>query len=320
MKAGEIRFLKKGEAFRLPKWAEVLPKKWQKAYVEKRRSYYWDEGTAILQTDAEKSMTTIWRKNARRLLEEMKKEGISIVIPPMEGELPQDILPFADGRKLMTLFAFIGAAEALKRQGKNPAECRYLLAGGTEEMWRSVLVSMGNEVNHLAVFTADIKTAERLEQELFEKYGLMAEIFASAKNPAFGQADVVFCCGMEQRKYEHMLKNGAVWIDLAGNRPVLKKLKEHRPDVIVCDGFFFGQGKQRKAERRAEAEAFLSCGIFRENWNLPLKAAAGKEILCELQERGYVVSGFSAVGRQVKIRETLDFSRKNIDNPCKISI
>ena len=299
MKIMSIRFLQKEEKAILPKAVRYLPKRWQRAYIEKRKPCRWEGDMAILQTRVENSRTALWRKQAERLLEEMKKEGVMMVIPPLEGDLPRGILPFAEGRKLTILFAFIGAAEALKRQGKEPAECRYLLAGGNEEMWRSALVSMGNEVNHLAIFTADKKTAEKLEQELFEEWGLMTEVFASAKHPAFGQADVVFCCGMEQRKYEHMLKSDAVWIDLAGNRPVLRKLQESRPDVVACDGFFFGQGKQRKEGRRAEAEAFLSCPSFREN----LQGTGGKEVLCELQERGYVVSGFSVLGKQAKIRK-----------------
>ena len=302
MKAAEIRFLRKGEVIFLPKWAEVLPEKWQKRYVEKWKPYRWEEDMAILQTTAENSMAAVWRKNSRRLLEEMKKGGISIVIPPLEGELPRDILPFADGRRLTTLFAFMGAAEALKRQGKNPEACRYLLAGGNDKIWRSALVSMGNEVNHLAIFTADVKEAERLEQELFEEHGLMTEVFASPKNPIFGQADVIFGCGMEQRKYEHMLKEGAVWIDLAGNRPLLKKLRETRPDVVVCDGFFFGQGNGRKEGRLAEAEAFLFCEPFRESWKALSDAPLGKEILCALQEKGYAVSGFSFMGKRMKIQ------------------
>ena len=36
---------------------------------------------------------------------------------------------------------------------------------------------------------------------------------------------IMLDCGMEQGRYEYMLKNDAVWIDLAGNRPVLRKLQ-----------------------------------------------------------------------------------------------
>ena len=302
MKKAKIRFLEKGEQIILPKGANLLPKLWQNVYIEKRRPYRWDGDMAILQTEAENSMTAVWRKNAKKLLEEMKKEGVAIVIPPVEGELPRDILPFADGRRLTRLFAFQGAAEALKRQGKEPAKCRYLLAGGNENMWRSALVSMGNEVNHLAIFTSNAAEAENLEQELFEEHGLITEVFASPKNPVFAQADVVFCCGMEQRKYEHMLKEGAVWIDLAGNRPVIHKLRETRPDVVVCDGFFFGQGNGRKEGRLAEAEVFLFCEPFRESWKALSDAPLGKEILCALQEKGYAVSGFSFMGKRMKIQ------------------
>ena len=307
MKMIKIRFLEKREEAELPKWAKFLPKKGRKWYIEKRRPYcirMEKEGlTAVLQTTSENSMTAPWRKNGRKLLEQLKKEGAAIIIPPLEGELPRDVLPFAEGKQLMTLFAFLGAEEVLKRQGKNPEECTYLLAGGNEEIWRSALVSMGNEVNHLAIFTADVKGAEKLEQELFEERGLLTEVFASPKNPVLSQADVVFCCGMEQRKYEHMLKNDAVWIDLAGNRPVLRRLAERRQDVTVADGFFFARENRQMDGRWAEAEIFCSCESFRDCWKFSPAETKGKEILCELKERGYAVSGFSFMGNRVKIQK-----------------
>jgi hypothetical protein len=51
----------------------------------------------------------------------------------------------------------------------------------------------------------------------------------------------------------------------------------------------------------AEAEVFLTCPIFRENWNFSSKEAVGKEISGALQEMGYAVSGFSLLGKRVKI-------------------
>lgn len=307
MKTAKIRFLEKGEQAVLPKGGKLLPKGLQKKVIESCRPYRLtvekDMLTGILQTDAENGMTQVWRKHVVKLMERLKKEGVEIIIPPIEGELPRDVLPFAAGRRLTNLFAFQGAAEALRRQGKNPEECTYLLAGGNEEVWRCALTSMGNEVNHLAIFTIDPNSAKGLTQELFEEWGLMTEVFSSPKNPVFQQADVVFCCGMEQRAYEHMLGNEEVWIDLAGNRPVLRRLQEHRADIVVMDGFFFRRGKRQMEGRFAEAEAFLSCEIFRENWQFPLAEAARKEMLCELQEKGYAVSGFSVLGKRVKIRK-----------------
>lgn len=318
MQRVRVRFLEKGEAARLPKGAKLLPKGWQRAYIERRKPYYMEEEAAVLQTTAEQS--PYFRKQAAQMLEKLKRDGVEIIIPPVEGELPRDILPFADGRRLTNLFAFPGAKEILKRQGKNPEECRYLLAGGNEEAWRTALISMGNEVNHLAVFTADTGEAKKLEQELFEEYGLMAEVFASPKHPAFGAADVVFGCGMEQRRYEYMLGEGAVWIDLAGNRPVLRKLAERRRDVVALDGFFFRKGKEQMEGRMAEAEAFLSCDTFRRNFSVPLSETEGKGILCELQERGYALSGFSLMGNRVKIKKNQGFQRENIDNSSQCGI
>ena len=297
-----VRFLEKKEQVPLPVGVKMLPESWQKIYIEKRKPFRLEGDTAILHTTAENGRTSLWRNNAVKLLEALKKKGVSVIIPPAEGDLPREILPFADGRRLTNLFAFQGAREVLKRQGKQPEECRYLLAGGNEAAWRAALVSMGNEANHLSIFTADVGEAKKLEQELFAEWGLLAEVFASPKNPVFQEADVVFGCGMEQRKYEYMLKEGAVWIDLAGNRPVLRKLTEKRPDVTAVDGFFFRKGKKQLEGRSAEAEAFLSCPAFRENWESFPEGDAGKEILCALQEMGYGLSGFSLMEKRVKIR------------------
>lgn len=306
MKTAKIRFLEKGEAARLPKGVKLLPKAVQQKYIETCSPYGLtaekDMLTGILQTDAETGMTQVWRKNAVKLLERLKKEGVEVIIPPIEGELPQGILPYADGRRLTNLFAFEGAVEALRRQGKNPEECRYLMVGGNEDAWRAALTSMGNEVNHLAIFTLDPDSAKELIQELFEERGLMTEVFSSPKNQVFSQADVVFGCGMEQRAYEFMLKDGAVWLDLAGNRPVLRRLMEKRSDVVAVEGFFFKKDGLQTEGRFAEAEAFLSCPVFGENFRFSLAEAVRSEMLCELQEKGYAVSGFSALGKRVKIR------------------
>ena len=315
MQTAKIRFLEKGEQPMLSKGANLLPKAAKKKYIEACKPYRLtaerDMLTAILQTDGETGMTQVWRKNAVRLLEQLKKDGIEIVIPPIQGELPREILPFAEGRRLANLFAFEGAVEALRRQGKHPEKCRYLLVGGSEDAWRVALTSMGNEVNHLSIFTPDPNGAKELTQELFEEWGLMTEIFSSPKNPVFSQADVVFCCGMELRAYEHMLGRGAVWIDLVGNRPALQRLREHRPDVSVMDGFFFKTEGIQMEGRFAEAEAYLSCPIFRENWQFPLERAARKEMLCELGEKGYMVSGFSVQEKRVKIKKNQGFSARN---------
>lgn len=306
MKLANIRFLEKGERAVSPKGGNLLPQALQNKMIEKAKPYRLtaekDIFTGILQTTAENAMTQVWRKNAEKLLVRLKKEGVEIVIVPVKGELPGGILPFATGKRLATLFAFAGATEALRRQGKNPAECTYLLSGGTPDVWRTALLSMGNEVNHLAIFTMDPDSAKELTQELFEERGLMTEVFSSPKNPVFSRADVVLGCGMEQRAYEYMLKEGAVWIDLAGNRPVLRRLQAARADVFACEGFFFKQADRQIEGRLAEAEAFLSCAVFQENWQFPLAEAAGREMLAELQEKGYVVSGFSAGGKRVKIR------------------
>ncbi|MDO4531614.1 MAG: hypothetical protein Q4C06_06495 [Bacillota bacterium] len=302
MKIAEIRFLEQKEEAVLPKGVRLLPKGLQTKYIECCKPWYIrKEGNrlrAVLQTDTECGMAHLWRGHARRLLEQLKKEEAAIVIPPLEGELPRDVLPFSQGRRLMGLMAGEGAAEALRRRGKEPAACRYLLAGGTEAQWRLALLSAGNEVNQLSLFTDVPAAAEDFLQELYAERGLAAEVFSSAGNSLFRQADVVLCCGMEQHPYAYMLGEGAVFLDLPGNRPVLRKLLTERRDVLAADGFFFRREEQQMEGRQAEAEAYLTCPALRKRW-LTAEANTG-EMLQQVKAQGYSVSGFSVMGRRVK--------------------
>lgn len=309
MQAGQIRFLEKGEKPLLPAWTKLLPMNWRSRYTETCRPYRLEQQEnglmGILQVQREAAMTSAWRKAARNMLEMMEREGVSIVVPPAEGEFPRERLPFAEGRRIAALFAFEGAGEALRRQGKEPAVSSYLIAGGNKGMWKAVLASMGNEVNRLAIFTAEPEAAEEVARECYRERGLLTEVFSSPQNPALQEADVILSCGMEQRAYEHILKKGCFWLDLAGNRSVLRRLGQTRPDIAAAEGFFFRRAEIQREGRFAEAEAFLQCEAFRQSWDLPLEAAEGKLLLEELRQRGFSVSGFSALGKRVKIRKNL---------------
>lgn len=305
MELARVRFLEKGEQAVLPVWTKLLPKQWrQKKLVD---SYPYrltqEDGvlTGILQAERTAVLTAAWRRGAAQLLAALEQEGAGIIVPPAEGEFPRERLPFAEGRRLAQLFAFAGAAEALRRQGKNPEECAFLLAGGEPHIWQRVLSSMGNEVNRLAIFTQEPKTAEPLVQRLYAEKGLLTEVFSSPKNPAFAEADVVLSCGMEQYAYERILKKGAVWLDFAGNRPILRRLRELRPDVSAAEGFFFRMEDSGQAEGRlAEAKAYLGCAPFREGFSA--EDWDGERLFSALQEKGFAVSGFSAFGKKVKIK------------------
>lgn len=315
MELAKIRFLEKGEEVVLPGWTKLLPKGWRRDWLEKHCPYRLErEGeilTGILQTQREATMTANWRRGAAALLEALEKEGAAIIVPPGEGEFPRERLPFAEGRRLATLFAFEGAAEALKRQGKNPEECTYLLAGGDKDIWQAALSSMGNEVNRLSIFTQEPEKAEEIVRELYLERGLVTEVFSSPKNPVFAEADAILSCGMEQRAYEHILKKGCFWLDLAGNRPILRRLMQLRPDISAAEGFFFhvAEGKQLEG-RFAEGEAYLHCSDFRQSWEVPLEEVEREVLLFELKEMGYGVSGFSAFGKRVKIQKNQGFSAR----------
>ncbi len=305
MEAARIRFLDEGEAAVLPRWSRLLPVAWQKKLTERYYPFRLtrEDGmlTGILQTECSAVLGKSRRREALRLLAALAKNGASIIIPPAEGEFPRERLPFAEGRRLAQLFAFFGAAEAVRRRGKNPEESTFLLAGGEAHIWGRMLASMGNEVNRLAIFTQEPRRAEGLERMLYAERGLAAEVFSSPKNPVFREADVVLCCGMEQHAYEHILKKGCIWLDFAGNRPILRRLRGLRADIAAAEGFFFrkeGSG-ERIEGRAAEASAYLGCEAFRESffaedWD-------GEGLFSALRKEGFDVSGFSAFGKTVKV-------------------
>ena len=219
MEPARVRFLEEGEEPVLPKWTKLLPQRWRQRKTVDTYPYTLTrvDGvlTGILQAERTAVLTADWRRGASRLLAALEEAGAAIIVPPAEGEFPRERLPFAEGRRLAQLFAFAGAAEALRRQGRNPEESAFLLAGGEPHIWGRVLSSLGNEVNRLAIFTQEPETAEGVVQRLYAERGLMAEVFSSPKNAALGAADVVLSCGMEQRAYEHILKRGCIWLDFA---------------------------------------------------------------------------------------------------------
>lgn len=307
MEPARVRFLEEGEEPVLPKWTKLLPQRWRQRKTVDTYPYTLTrvDGvlTGILQAERTAVLTADWRRGAVRLLAALEEAGAAIIVPPAEGEFPRERLPFAEGRRLAQLFAFAGAAEALRRQGRNPEESTFLLAGGEPHIWGRVLSSLGNEVNRLAIFTQEPETAEGVVQRLYAERGLMAEVFSSPKNAALEAADVVLSCGMEQRAYEHILKRGCIWLDFAGNRPVLRRLRSLRPDISAAEGFFFrmaAEGGEQAEGRLAEARAYLGCEAFREGFSA--EDWDGERLFSALQEKGFAVSGFSAFGKRVKIK------------------
>lgn len=307
MEPARVRFLEEGEEPVLPKWTKLLPQRWRQRKTVDTYPYTLTrvDGvlTGILQAERTAALTADWRRGAVRLLAALEEAGAAIIVPPAEGEFPRERLPFAEGRRLAQLFAFAGAAEALRRQGRNPEESAFLLVGGEPHIWGRVISSLGNEVNRLAIFTQEPETAEGVVQRLYAERGLMAEVFSSPKNAALGAADVVLSCGMEQRAYEHILKRGCIWLDFAGNRPVLRRLRSLRPDISAAEGFFFrmaAEGGEQMEGRLAEARAYLGCEVFREGFSA--EDWDGERLFSALQEKGFSVSGFSAFGKRVKIK------------------
>jgi len=299
MKIAEVRFLEKGESITLPRWTNTMRKK----YILSKRPFTIQEKDdmlyGILSFAVGQGLPTPWREKAEDMVKTLAAEGAGIIIPPYEGEFPQKILPIARGRLMSALFAFDGAKEALRRQGKNPEEANYLIAGNDADVLPLVLAGMGDYVNHLSFFVDNIGELEEIQEELFIEKGLLTEVFSSPKNSLFTEADAVIVCGMEQTGYEHILKRYAVFVDAAGNRPALRRLAQRRWDVAAAEGFYFNYGGQQLEGR--EAQAFISDMDFRSFWMEHFPKDDAKDVYLGLKEKGFSVGGFSALGKRVKI-------------------
>ncbi|WP_304509066.1 hypothetical protein [Anaerotignum sp.] len=305
MKIAEVRFLEEREQLSLPGWTNILTKKLREKYILSKKPYtiYEKDDTlfGVLSTVPGQGLPTPWRGKAEALIKTLAAEGAGIIVGPHEGEFPQKILPVANGRILAALFAFDGAAEALRRQGKNPEEAHYVISGTDPQVLPLVLAGMGDYVNHLSFFADNTGELEEIQEELFAEKGLLTEVFSSPKNPLFSEGDGIIVCGMEQTGYEHILKRYAVFIDAAGNRPTLRRLSQRRWDVVAAEGFYFILDGKQLEGRRAEAEAFINCMSFQNFWLDHFPKMQAEEIYFDLKEKGFCVSGFSTLGKRVKI-------------------
>lgn len=305
MKIAKICYLEKEEEIELPRWTRFLTQNMRKKYILSKkpfRIYEKDDVLyGVLSFEGGQGLPQPWREKVENMMKALAAEGAGIAITPYEGEVPNNILPLAHGRVLTSLFAFEGAAEALRRQGRNPEEARFVIAGNERKVLDLVLAGMGDYVNHLSFFVDDTEEVEDIQEQLFVEKGLRSEAFSSPKNLLFAEADVVIVCGMDQVGYEHILKRYAVYVDASGNRPSLRRLAQRRWDVVATEGFYFKMEKQQFDQREAEAIAFTRYMEFRRFWLEHLTKEAATEIFSMLKEQSFAVSGFFAFGNRVKI-------------------
>lgn len=223
MEPARVRFLEEGEEPVLPKWTKLLPQRWRQRKTVDTYPYTLTrvDGvlTGILQAERTAVLTADWRGGAVRLLAAWRKRVLPSLCRLPRENFPENGFPLPRGAGWHSFLPSQVRQEALRRQGRNPEESAFLLAGGEPHIWGRVLSSLGNEVNRLAIFTQEPETAEGVVQRLYAERGLMAEVFSSPKNAALGAADVVLSCGMEQRAYEHILKRGCIWLDFRRQSP-----------------------------------------------------------------------------------------------------
>lgn len=307
MKIAQVRFLRNGEVVPLPRGLSYMPRRVREWYVLEKKPYRVVEtdqfSSVIFSTHKEGGLPICWREKMAEMLQGLQANGVGIVVPPSEGEFVDGILPLATGERLNGLFAFDAAAEALHRQGRNPENARFLIVGDEEDLIRSVVAGMGDYVNNLAFYTHQPQQIEGLMEQLFFERGLLTEITSSIKSNPFQEADVVLACGTQDLGYEYALKKDAFWLTVCQDRAGLRKLTARRPDVTAVNGLYIckeGQGQWQSC--LGEAVLYREDEMFRRFFENETADAINKEEMFQkLKKDGFFVSGFSALGKRVKI-------------------
>ncbi len=317
--------LRQKEQPQIPKWAMYLPEKLQKSYILKYCPYiqkqYDDILHCRLQITKEQYFQTAWRDVAKTLLEQAKQSGVCVVCSDMAADLPQQILPFATGKKLTTLFAIEGATMALERMGKSLSQSRWVIADGKTPQTEILLSLLPETINHVAIWTDRPNAFIQWQEEMLSERGIVAEVFSSCGNPAFREADVVLSCVKDGISMVYALQKEAFLLDLAGNGHLLETLAQRRADVITTDNFFFLAEKPQQIACEAEAWAYCKNNQFRTFWHDTQIAIQAKQSLSEM---GIVPVGFQIGEKRRKIlKNQLQkpiFTGETIDNAVMGSI
>jgi len=302
MSIGRMVFLQ--EEARLPKLLQKLPLSLREKYLLHWHPYTITKEEAyllgVLQCPWGSGLSDVWRTKAEALLREMKASGCAIVVAPWDGEIPRQILPVSFGNVLLSLLAFEGAREALRRKGKNAEAAKFVLVGGSTQHISFVLGGIGTFVNQLSFFHDSPSDLEEVQERLFIEHGLLSEVFSSVKNPLLSEADVVIDCGSESPAYAFTMKKNGVWITVNGNRPGLRRLLANRPDVLAMEALFVKNKDGVEMDTR-QMEAILYCENrdFRDLWHGDISLA--EDVSAMIKDAGILPSGFIALGKRQKI-------------------
>ena len=300
----EVRCLRQKTQEQGPFWVSYLPAGWRERYILRHRPYVvTEEGEQIsisLQTDGNSCYLPVWREAAQQALQEAKASGAVIAVSPLAADLPQDILPFADGRRLTALFAGEGVAEALRRMGKDPHACRLVVADGNGV--QAVLATLPENINHLGVWTDRAEEFMVWQEEMLEERGLVTEVFASLGHAAFRSADAVISCAKDGKGMVYAFAKQAFCLDLGANCGLLHNVTQQRQDVQMADGLCFSIEQGHLLAADAEAWAYCKIEAFRtcfHNWT----PQTAKEAKAALIAAGVRPIGLQLFGKRCKIRK-----------------
>lgn len=262
----EVDFLRSKKERKLPFWIKRLPVSWQEVYVLRRCPVFWekDEKRLVcrLQTDRAGYFSKAWREAAEDALKQAKDRGAKIALSALAADLPQHILPFAQGRKLAALFAAESASFWLEKKKKQMEEVVFLLADGGQDEIFAALETLSQRVNRLGVLTDRPAEFQSWQERMMAERGLVLELLSSCGQDVFRQADAVISWQKGGSAMTYALKQGAFFLDLAGNGALCSRLAAVRPDVCCVSELMFSYGGSQKPGAEAEAQAFLELPAF----------------------------------------------------------
>ncbi|MBM6830282.1 hypothetical protein H9X85_09810 [Anaerotignum lactatifermentans] len=320
----EVEFCQSKEERALPFWVRRLPVSWRESYVLRRRPVLWEQSEegmiCRLQTDREGYFSPAWRAAAKAALEEAKYRGAKIALSPLAADLPQEILPFARGGKLASLFAAESGAFWLKKKGKGLEEAIFVLAdGGGEEIF-AALETLSQKVNRLGVLTDRPDVFFLWQERMMAERGLVLETLSSCGQDTFRQADAVISWQKSGSAMTYALRQGAFFLDLGDNEALRRRLASVRPDVCCAGNLVFSCGGGKRESAAAEAAAFLESAAFARYF---AKGEGAGEAKAWLEENGWSPVATAREKERKKPKnqgEIPCFHGENIDKNTYLSI
>lgn len=236
----------------------------------------------------------------RRTIDDFYIKDVGIAVIP-------DSMPFVEGirksfgRAIMCFYINDIIKVLLEKQNKDLKDAKILVIDGGNFITNMIINELYENVNYLTFYTSDINNFEEKAEYILSESGLNVNIVQSIKNVAFKEADVIINCAMDMENSDYFFKNGAIYIDIAQNKPKLKRLTERREDMIIVDRAYFKTNEGIFGADIIEAVMFTNNLDMKKFLIREHNQILQKSIKPILMSKDIKLSGFSVLGRDIVI-------------------